>query len=170
MKNLNTKSANVSTKNVNDTKGTINLVNGNKESKALLDAKKDSIKKGIDFNSLDFKNLLNATTKVNVEKAKNVNEKHFIYKFERESLSSQKAQSMRTKIRKQISNKIDNVIFYFNAKNEVELKKSIVEFKEFYLKTYILNDYSINSIYANHVEQIKKDKLKMTFDIILLVK
>ena len=111
-----------------------------------------------------------ATSKVQVEKAKNVNEKHFIYKFERENLSSQKAQSKRTKIRKQISDKIDNVIFYFNEKNEEKLKESIKDFKDFYLETYILNDYSINSIYANHVEQIKKDKLKITLDIILLIK
>lgn len=155
--------------NVNKSEKLVNLTNNNQLNQNLIEAKKESIKKGIDFNNTDFVNLLNQTKKINVEKRNSVNEKHFIYKFERENLSAQKAQSMRTKIRKQISNKIDNVLFYFNEKNEVELKKSIGEFKDFYLKTYILNDYSLNSVYANHVEQIKKDKLNFVFNIIKLV-
>jgi len=170
MKTQKTNVAKESVKNVNADKKEINLVNNNALSESVLEAKKEAIKKGINFNNLDFKNLLNATSKIKVEKVKNVNEKHFIYKFERENLDSQKAQSKRTKIRKQIANKIDNILFYFNEKNEIEVKKSIKDFKAFYLETYILNDYSLNSIYANHVEQIKKDKLKLVFDIILLVK
>jgi hypothetical protein len=153
---------------VNVTKKIVNLTDKATNDK-FIEAKKESIKKGIDFNNLDFQNLLNATSQIRVEKVKNVNEKHFIYKFERDNLDSQKAQSKRTKIRKQIANKIDNIIFYFNDKNEVELKKSIEDFKQFYLETYILNDYTLNSIYANHVEQIKKDKLNLVFQIIKLV-
>jgi hypothetical protein len=91
--------SNVETKNVSvDTKKIVNLTNHNPLNEKVIEAKKEAIKKGINFNNLDFKNLLNATSLIKVDKVKSVNDKHFIYKFERENLSSQKAQSKRTKI------------------------------------------------------------------------
>lgn len=167
-------SENKNVKNVNATKKVVDLTNPTKKQN-FLDAKKEQIKKGEKatkdiFQNLDFVNIANALKNVNVEKVKNVNERHFIYKFEREGLNSQKAQSMRTKIRKQINKKIDNVLFYFKEKDLENLKNSVKDFKEFYLKTYILNDYSINSIYANHVDEDKKNKLKLCLDIITKLK
>lgn len=143
----------------------------NKETKEkFFEAKKESIKNNSLFDNLDFLNLHKQTSTINIEKQKSVNEKHFIYKFERLNLGKQKEQSLRQKIRKSISNKIDNIIFYFNAKNEVELKKSISEFKDYYIETYILNDYSINSIYANHIGDEKMRNLKLSLEIIKLIK
>lgn len=176
MKTQNTQTEKGTTKNVNVStdKKIVDLTNPIKKEN-FLEAKKKQIKEGTKattdiFANLDFVNIQNQLKNVNVEKAKNVNEQHFIYKFERDNLDSQKAQSKRTKIRKQINKKIDNILFYFKEKNEKDLKLSVKDFKEFYLETYILNDYSINSIYANHVDKDKKDKLKLALDIILLVK
>ncbi len=169
MKTSTKKIENVSVKNVNTDKKIVNLNDATTKEK-FVNAKKESIKNGIDLNSLDFLNLETSLKNVNVTKSKNVNERHFIYKFERDGLDSQKAQSKRTKIRKQINSKIDNIIFYAKEKDKDNLEKSVKEFKEFYLETYILNDYSLNSIYANHVEQIKKDKLSLAFKIIALIK
>lgn len=151
-----------------ETKKIVNL-NDVKQKEAFINAKKESIKKGIDFNNLDFANLLKASETIKVSKQTSLKEKKFIYKFEREDLSKQKAQSKRNQIRKKIEKLNDNIIYFFQNKNEVELKKSVELFKEFYLETYILNDYSLESVYANHVEQIKKDKLKLVFDIIKLL-
>jgi hypothetical protein len=156
------------TTNVVETKKVVDLNNPTTKAN-FIEAKKEAIKKGIDFNNLDFANLLNQSQSIKVEKQNSVNEKHFIYKFEREDLSKQKAQSKRNQIRKKIEKLNDNVIYYFQNKNVVELEKSVELFKIFYLETYILNDYSLNSVYANHVEQIKKDKLKLVFDIIQLM-
>lgn len=156
--------------NLNNKKGQKQILDLNKKENknALIESRKESIKNGNVFDNVDFLNLLSQTSKIKVEKNKSVNEKHFIYKFERTNVDSKKAQSLRQKIRKQINSKVDNILFYFNQKDELNLKSTILDFKNFYVETYILNDYSIESIYATHIDIEKRNKLKLALDIIKL--
>lgn len=151
----------------NETKKVLNL-NTKENKETLLNAKKQAIKEGtkLDLKSIDFLNLKKTIKTKEIDTIKKVNEKHFIYKFQREGLSADKQKALRQKIRKQIEVKINNIIYYFNNEKVEDLLNSIEIFKAFYLETYILNDYSFNSIYANHIEEQKGKDLKNVLNII----
>ena len=69
-------------------------------------------------------------------------------------------------LRKQRNKFVDNVLFFKSQKNNVELKKEIESFNKFYKETYILNDYSLNSICQNNSDNETKIKVKMFLQIV----
>ena len=163
VKNVSNDAKNVS----NKTKKVLNL-NDAKNKDIVLKAKKEAIKEGTKFNfkDLDFVNLRKETEKIKVTKSSKSLTKNFLYKFERLELDEKKQKSLRVKIRKNLSNKIDNIIYYFNEQNENDLILSIKDFKVFYLDTYVLNDYSINSICANNTDVDKIKKIEIALKIV----
>ena len=151
----------------NEAKKVLNL-NEAKNKDIVLKAKKEAIKEGTKFNfkDLDFVNLRKETEKIKVSKSSKSLTKNFLYKFERLELDTKKQKSLRVKIRKNLTNKIDNIIYYFNEQNEKDLILSIKDFKDFYLDTYVLNDYSITSICANNTDVDKIKKIEMVLKIV----
>lgn len=69
-------------------------------------------------------------------------------------------------LRKQRNKFVDNVLFFKSQKNEIDLKKEIDLFNKFYKETYILNDYSTNSICQNNSDNETKIKVKVFLQIV----
>lgn len=79
-------------------------------------------------------------------------------------------QRLRTKIRNKRNSFANNIIFYAQNKNLIELQKEIVSFNSFYKETYILNDYSLKSISSTNRDEESTILLNMMLDIILKLK
>lgn len=128
-----------------------------KESKNLLS---DSQLLKSDFKDLDNINL----DILSKELAKNIkaktNNKEKIYKIKADKKERQI-------LRKKRNTFFDNIIFYFANKMQTELKKEIESFNKFYKETYLLNDYSVNSICQNNSDKETIIKAKTFLQIVL---
>lgn len=113
----------------------------------------------LDLENLDENNinLLVSELSKNLKQKKESNDK--MYKIE---VDKKKRQILR----KQRNKFVDNVLFFKSQKNNVELKKEIESFNKFYKETYILNDYSLNSICQNNSDNETKIKVKMFLQIV----
>jgi hypothetical protein len=114
----------------------------------------------LDLESLDSENidLLVSELSKNL-KQKKESSKDKMYKIE---VDKKKRQILR----KQRNKFVDNILFFKSQKNEIELKKEIDLFNKFYKETYILNDYSLNSICQNNSDNETKIKVKMFLQIV----
>ena len=121
----------------------------------------------LDLDSLDSENINLLVNKLSKGlKQKKESNKGNMYKFERLDLSVEKVKKLR-KQKRDIRNKfVDNILFFKSQKNEIELKKEINLFNSFYKETYILTDYSLNSICANNSDNETKIKVKMFLQIV----
>ena len=128
-----------------------------KESKNLLS---DSKLLKSDFANLDEVNL----NKLALELSKNVkaktNNKEKIYKIEVDK-------KQRQILRKKRNTFFDNIIYYFANKMQKELKEEIKSFETFYKETYLLNDFSTNSICQNNSDKETIIKCKTFLQIVL---
>ena len=127
---------------------------------------------------LDDINLLNELKKINVKNPISTNsgtEQEKKYKYEsliKDYITLSKEEKrkqekiIRVKARKQRNKFLNNILFYFQEKNEKELKESIKLFKVFYLATYFLNDYSINSLADSRSDDDNILKVKLILNII----
>ena len=114
----------------------------------------------LDLESLDTNNidlLVNELSK-NLKQKKESN-KDKMYKIEVDK-------KQRQILRKQRNKFVDNILFFKSQKNEIELKKEINLFNKFYKETYILNDYSLNSICQNNSDNETKIKVKVFLQIV----
>lgn len=127
--------------------------------------------------NLDDNNLLNELKKIKVKNPTSVNntdtEKKYRYEIlikDYASLSIEekrkKEKIIRVKARKQRNKFINNILFYFQEKNKEQLKETIKLFKVFYLETYFLNDYSINSLADSRSDEDNIVKVKLALNII----
>jgi hypothetical protein len=114
----------------------------------------------LDLESLDTNNidLLVSELSKNLKQKKESN-KDKMYKIE---VDKKKRQILR----KQRNKFVDNVLFFHSQKNEIELKKEIDLFNTFYKETYLLNDYSLNSICQNNSDNETKIKTKVFLQIV----
>ena len=114
----------------------------------------------LDLENLDSENidLLVSELSKNLKQKKESN-KEKMYKIEVDK-------KQRQILRKQRNKFVDNVLFFKSQKNEIELKKEIDLFNKFYKETYILNDYSLNSICQNNSDNETKIKVKMFLQIV----
>jgi hypothetical protein len=118
------------------------------------------------------KNVDNATTNVilnNIveEKKLKVQERNFLYSFERLNLSDKESKRNRTKLRRDLKLLVNNITI---CKDKEKLKELTNNFINFYKTNYILNDFSIESLtkktnldeIADYLKvlQIAKDSLK----------
>ena len=97
-----------------------------------------------------------------------------IYKLSAE-LSEEERKTARRKLKKQRNNIVKNLLACANElkiKNNSENQKSFVEsaksFNDFYLKNYVLNDYSIDSISSSNAKD--RATLQIALDIAKNVK
>ena len=137
----------------------------------LIAQRKESLKnseKSI-FENVDFMNLEKQVLKVKVSE-KLTNERKLMYKFERTIKDKAKEKQLRTKIRKQRNAFANNIILCFQKKNEIDLKKYVSEFEKFYLETYILNDFSLQSISFNNRDKDVEILLTSMLQIISFIK
>lgn len=113
----------------------------------------------LDLDNLDTENinLLVSELSKNLKQKKETNDK--MYKIE---VDKKKRQFLR----KQRNKFVDNVLFFKSQKNEIELKKEIESFNKFYKETYLLNDYSLNSICQNNSDNETKIKVKLFLQIV----
>lgn len=116
----------------------------------------------IDFNNTDLLNLINTVDSIKTTE-KNISV--YMYKFERLDLDKQKEKKYRATLRKQRNIIFNNVFRFFKEKNEKELINQFNIFNEFYLKEYILNDYSLNSIASNRSDKETLKNVKTFLDI-----
>lgn len=141
---------------------TSNKTNKN-EIKEILNSKNlmnDENLLNLDLDSLDSNNLDSLINNVSKNiKQKTVSQKDRLYKIE---VNKQKRQQ----IRKKRDAHINNVLFLYSQKNNVELKKEIDLFDKFYKETYTLNDYSDNSIMQNNSDNETKIKVKIFLKIV----
>jgi len=122
----------------------------------------------LDLDSLDAKNLKDLISKSNLKVDREVNAKFQMYKFERENLTDKEEKKQRTKMRKQRNKLVDNIIYFFSVDKAKELIAEIKSFREFYLKEYTLNDYSIKSLASDNSDKETLEKIKIMLSIIAL--
>ncbi len=114
----------------------------------------------LDLDSLDTNNINLLVDELSKGlKQKKESNKEKMYKIEVDK-------KQRQILRKQRNKFVDNVLLFHSQKNEIELKKEIDLFNKFYKETYILNDYSINSICQNNSDNETKIKVKVFLQIV----
>jgi len=103
---------------------------------------------------LDNKSLMTELAKITI-KDKQVNSNSGMFRFNTlidnfDTLSKEEKKKLTKPLRRKLRNKRDNLLIsivkQFKANDLKELKKTIKEFNIFYKESYLLNDYSINSI------------------------
>lgn len=124
-------------------------------SKQLL-SDKQIIELSENLDEVNFDNLLNNLSK-NIKQTKASKDK--MYKIDVDK-------KIRMKIRKDRNKFLDNIIFYQSQNLKDDLKKEIKSFDKFYKDTYLLNDYSLNSICQNNSDDDTKLKCKLVLEII----
>lgn len=157
------------------TKNLGNKITSEKEIKnkkeEVIKKRKEEIKNSENsiFENSDFLSLEKKIFQLKVKEKTN-NERKLMYKFEKTNLSKEETKKLRSKMRN-IRNKFaNNVILYFQKKEEINLKKEVNLFKEFYLKNYILNDYSLISISSNNRDKDTTEILTNFLEIVKLFK
>lgn len=129
------------------------------ESKKLL-TDKQIIELSENLDESNFNDLLNKLS-TNLKQTKSTKDK--MYKIEVDK-------KIRMKIRKERNKHFDNIIFFQSQNLINELKMSINLFDKFYKETYLLNDYSLNSICQNNSDDDTKLKCKLVLEIIKRLK
>ena len=160
MSSLNTKKTNVTTTSkLNDAKNVV------------IEKRKNQIKNSTSniFENVDFMNLENKISKLNV-KEKISFDKQKMYKYPIECTTSEQQKKFRTKMRNQIKRFSNNIILSYQKKNEIELKKEVKSFNDFYKENYILNDYSIISISSNNRDKETLLLIEPMLEIVKLLK
>lgn len=125
------------------------------ESKKLL-TDKQLLEFSENLDDVNFENLLKLKS-ANLKQTTSTKEK--MYKIDVDK-------KIRMQIRKKRNKFFDNVIFFKANNLNTELKKEIESFNKFYKETYILNDYSLNSICQNNSDDDTKLKCKLFLEII----
>ena len=146
-------------------------------------AKKESqnseIEKNVINEILNSKNLMNDENllKLDLENLDNVNFESLIKEVsknikQKKETSKEKLykievdKKQRQILRKKRNKFIDNVLFFYTQKQSKELENEIKEFEKFYKETYLLNDYSDNSIMQNNSDNETKIKVKLFLKIV----
>ena len=164
-----TTSKNNSEKNVlnasNDSKKVINLTTKENQKK-YLDAKKDSIKNDTKIENLDFITLKNSVDKIKVSERNEKGNRFKMYKFEYQNLSEKETKSLRRKLRNERDILVENTILNFQKDNIANVKNLISKFKDFYLKNYNLNDYSVISLSSNNRDDSTTQKIETFLKIV----
>lgn len=125
------------------------------ESKKLLNDNQ-IIESSENLDDVNFENLLITLSK-NIKQTSNTKEK--MYKIEVDK-------KIRQSLRKKRNKFFDNIIFFASNNLKEDLKKEINLFDKFYKETYLLNDYSLNSIVQNNSDDDTKLKCKLVIEII----
>lgn len=145
------------------TKKVVNLTASENKEK-FFNAKKESIKNEseikLDFTKIDFINLEKTTSKLKANST-STNKGNFMYKFELDNLDEQQKKSLRRKLRGERKDLISSFLKSVSLKDKDLILKSFNEFKTFYFKNHIVNDFSINSIAS-------KNSDKETIDLIII--
>jgi len=135
-----------------------------KEVKTIIETSKNLMNDDNLLN-LDLENLDDANLDLLVnELSKNIKQKKETSKDRMYKNEVDKKQ--RQIIRKKRNKFIDNVLYFQSQKMQNELKNEINLFNEFYKETYLLNDYSLNSICQNNSDNETKIKCKLFLQII----
>lgn len=140
--------------------------------KNVIAKRKEEIKnsKNSIFENNDFLSLEKKVSSLKVKEKVSSNERKKMYKFENSNLTKEETKKLRQKMRTIRNRFANNVILHFQQKNEELLKKEVKEFKEFYLKNYILNDYSLISISFNNRDKETINLLNPFLEIVKLLK
>ncbi len=125
------------------------------ESKKLL-SDTQIIELSENLDDLNFNELLKKAS-ANIKQTSNTKDK--MYKIEVDK-------KIRQTLRKKRNKFFDNIIFFASNDLKTELKKEIKSFDTFYKETYLLNDYSLNSICQNNSDDDTKLKCKLVIEII----
>lgn len=131
--------------------------------------------------NLDDNNLINELKKVTVKKptkasiieAKGPREMKYRYATlipghsDMDEKGKAKAEKvLRKKIRKNRNNFLDSIISLHQAKNIKALNEEVTKFKAFYMETYSLNDYSLNSLADTRSDEDILIKVRLVLDIV----
>lgn len=136
----------------------------NQNVKNIIETSKNLLNDGNLLN-LDLENLDNANFDLLVnELSKNLKQKKETSKDKMYKIEVDKKQ--RQILRKKRNKFVDNVLFFQSQKMTNELKNEINLFNEFYKETYLLNDYSLNSICQNNSDNETKIKTKLFLQIV----
>lgn len=109
------------------------------------------------YNLLDGEKFANLA---NERESKNESKKHSIYKSAVFSGATEKRE--KSKLRGALRAKLQNFVSMFFACKNIESKIEVIEkFAKHYNETYVINDYSVNSVSTS--EETKKDKFLIAF-------
>lgn len=136
----------------------------------IIEKRKNQIKNSETsiFENVDFMNLEHKIKDLKV-KEKISKDRQKMYKYPSECNTKELEKRFREARRKDIKKYSNNIILFFQQKNEIELKKEVNSFNEFYLKNYILNDYSILSISSNNRDEFTLTFITPMLEIIKLI-
>lgn len=74
--------------------------------------------------------------------------------------------NFRSRIRKERNTFTENILKYFQNKDDASLKKEIVSFNKFYKETYLLNDYTVASVARLNSDKVTLSKLNLMFQVV----
>jgi hypothetical protein len=137
----------------------------------VIDLRKNQIKNSENsiFENTDFLNLEKKISALKVKEKISI-DRQKMYKFESTINDLKELKKQRSKMRNIRNRYANNIILQFQKKNEIELKKEVKEFKDFYLQNYVLNDYSLLSISSNNRDKETELILNSMLEIIKLIK
>lgn len=107
--------------------------------------------------NLNEKNLLDKLAKLNLQSVKTSGTKS-LYKGKEysEAVAIGNEKKFRNKIRKQLNIFAINLLSAYKAGNKERAKQVFSEFKKMYAENYLLNDFSLSSIYDGNKEEKKE--------------
>jgi hypothetical protein len=137
----------------------------------VIEKRKNQIKNSENsiFENTDFLNLEKKVSALKVKEKISI-DRQKMYKFESTISDLKELKKQRSKMRNIRNRYANNIILQFQKKNEIELKKEVKEFKDFYLKNYVLNDFSLLSISSNNRDKETELILNSMLEIIKLIK
>ncbi len=119
----------------------------------------------LDLDSVNLYDLLNKNKdlKPKLKTSKGSKEKMYKDTAKKENESDK---NFRRRIRNERNTFVENVLIFFQNKNEKELKEQINSFEKFYKETYTKNNFELASICRLNSDAATKAKIKLFFHII----
>lgn len=115
----------------------------------------------LDLDKINIKDLLNENKSLRTAKVSK-GKKGGLYKptakNENESLKN-----FRNRIRTKRNTYIENVFRFFEAGNTKELKEEFESFNKFYKETYLVNDFSLESLTRKNSDKSTQARIKLFF-------
>lgn len=124
----------------------------------------------VELNAVNSNDIAKRLESLQLTEKSEKGNKDAMYKFQLDKskrLDSDSQKKLRTKIRKELNTLMFNIVFNTKKKNEDRVKQCIKEFLQFYKSTYIVNDFSLKSLYSGN-EESKVFEYTLALDIVKL--
>lgn len=118
----------------------------------------------LNLDEVNVYDLIEKNQALKVQLSKRKDKKESIYKKDIQN-ENESDKNFRQRIRKIRNGYLDNVINAVNTKDTKNIETSLNSFISFYKDTYLLNDFSINSLSRNNADKNTLAKIKIVLHL-----